>query len=92
MTILRDTNAEADSLFAALAQTPRPIIFVYPTADAGGIALMERTRGLAAMRGDTHIFVNLDAVTYWSLLGQVDAMSATRRAASWRRLRSRFPW
>ncbi|MGA3262972.1 MAG: UDP-N-acetylglucosamine 2-epimerase [Terracidiphilus sp.] len=74
VTILRDTNAEADALFAALAQTPGQLLFVYPNADAGSYALIERTRALAATRPHTHIFVNLDAVTYWSLLGQVDAM------------------
>jgi UDP-hydrolysing UDP-N-acetyl-D-glucosamine 2-epimerase len=74
VTILRDTNAEADALFSALAQVPGQLIFVYPNTDAGGHALIERTRTLAVARPDTHIFVNLDAVTYWSLLGQVDAM------------------
>ncbi len=74
VTILRDTNAEADALFAALAEVPGQLVFVYPNADAGSHALMERTRTLAAMRSETHVFVNLDAVTYWSLLGQVDAM------------------
>jgi UDP-N-acetylglucosamine 2-epimerase (non-hydrolysing)/GDP/UDP-N,N'-diacetylbacillosamine 2-epimerase (hydrolysing) len=74
VTILRDTNAEADALFAALAQAPGQLIFVYPNADAGSFALIERTRALAAIRPHTHIFVNLDAVAYWSLLGQVDAM------------------
>ncbi len=74
VTILRDTNAEADALFAALAATQGQLIFVYPNSDAGGHALIERTRALAATRSDTHLFVNLDAVTYWSLLGQVDAM------------------
>ena len=74
VTILRDTNAEADALFTALAQVPGQLIFVYPNTDAGGHALIERTRSLAATRPDTHIYVNLDAVTYWSLLGQVDAM------------------
>jgi UDP-N-acetylglucosamine 2-epimerase (non-hydrolysing)/GDP/UDP-N,N'-diacetylbacillosamine 2-epimerase (hydrolysing) len=74
VTILRDTNAEADPLFAALARAPGQIIFVYPNADAGSHALIERTRALAATRADTHIFVNLDAVTYWSLLGQADGM------------------
>jgi UDP-hydrolysing UDP-N-acetyl-D-glucosamine 2-epimerase len=74
VTILRDTNAEADSLFSALAQSPGQLIFVYPNADAGSHALIERTRALAAARPDTHIFVNLDAVTFWSLLGQVDTM------------------
>jgi UDP-hydrolysing UDP-N-acetyl-D-glucosamine 2-epimerase len=74
VTILRNTNAEADAFFTALGQVSGKLIFVYPNADAGSHALIERTRTLAAMRPDTHIFVNLDAVTYWSLLGQVDAM------------------
>jgi UDP-N-acetylglucosamine 2-epimerase (non-hydrolysing)/GDP/UDP-N,N'-diacetylbacillosamine 2-epimerase (hydrolysing) len=74
VTILQDTNAEADTFFSALADTPGQLIFVYPNSDAGGRALIERTRALAATRPHTHIFVNLDAVTYWSLLGQVDVM------------------
>jgi UDP-hydrolysing UDP-N-acetyl-D-glucosamine 2-epimerase len=74
VTILSDTTAEADALFAALAQAPGQLIFVYPNSDAGSYALIERTRQLAATRPHTSIFVNLDAVTYWSLLGQVDAM------------------
>ena len=74
VTILRDTNAEADPLFAALAEAPGQLIFVYPNADAGSYALIERTRALAVSRPDTHIFVNLEAVTYWSLLGHVDVM------------------
>jgi UDP-hydrolysing UDP-N-acetyl-D-glucosamine 2-epimerase len=74
VTILRDTNAEADAFFAAMAAAPGQIIFVYPNADAGGLALIERTRALAATRPDTHVFVNLDAVAYWSLLGHADAL------------------
>ena len=75
VTILRDTNAEADALFSTLKQAPGQLIFVYPNADAGSYALIERTKVLASKRPRTHIFVNLDAVTYWSLLGQVDAMA-----------------
>jgi UDP-hydrolysing UDP-N-acetyl-D-glucosamine 2-epimerase len=74
VTLLKDTYAEAESLFAALAQISHPIIFVYPNSDAGSYRLMERTRGLAAMREGIHVFVNLDAVTYWSLLSQVDVL------------------
>jgi UDP-hydrolysing UDP-N-acetyl-D-glucosamine 2-epimerase len=74
VTILRNTNAEADALFAALAQTPGQLLFVYPNADAGSHALIERTKSLASSRPDTHIFVNLDAITYWSLLRQIDAV------------------
>jgi UDP-hydrolysing UDP-N-acetyl-D-glucosamine 2-epimerase len=74
VTIHRDTNAEADAFFAAIAQAPGQLIFVYPNADAGSRALIRRTRALAASRANTHIFVNLDAVTYWSLLGHADAL------------------
>lgn len=74
VTLLQDTNAEADALFRALEAAPGQIIFVYPNTDAGGHALIERTRRLAAVRPDTHVFVNLEPMLYWSLLAQVDAM------------------
>lgn len=74
VTILRNTNAEADALFTALAQAPGQLIFVYPNSDAGSHVLIERTRSLAAARQNTHLFINLDAITYWSLLAQVDGM------------------
>ena len=74
VTILRDTTEEADALFTALAEAPGQLIFVYPNADAGSYSLMDRARTLAARRPHTHIFVNLDAVTYWSLLRQADAL------------------
>jgi UDP-N-acetylglucosamine 2-epimerase (non-hydrolysing)/GDP/UDP-N,N'-diacetylbacillosamine 2-epimerase (hydrolysing) len=74
VTILRETNAEADALFDALSQAPGQLVFVYPNSDAGSHALIERAKALAVARPQTHIFVNLDAVTYWSLLGQVNAM------------------
>jgi UDP-hydrolysing UDP-N-acetyl-D-glucosamine 2-epimerase len=74
VTILKDTNAEADALFAALEQTAGQLIFVYPNTDAGSHKLIERTRALVASRAEAHLFVNLDAVTYWSLLRQVDVM------------------
>ena len=74
VTILRDTNAEAGAFFNALAKAHGQLIFVYPNADAGSLALIERTKALAAARPHTHIFVNLDPITYWSLLGNVDAM------------------
>jgi UDP-N-acetylglucosamine 2-epimerase (non-hydrolysing)/GDP/UDP-N,N'-diacetylbacillosamine 2-epimerase (hydrolysing) len=75
VTILRNTNEEDDAFFAALAQSPGQLLFVHPNADAGSYALIERTRALAATRPHTRIFVNLDAVTYWSLLGNVDLMA-----------------
>jgi UDP-N-acetylglucosamine 2-epimerase (non-hydrolysing)/GDP/UDP-N,N'-diacetylbacillosamine 2-epimerase (hydrolysing) len=74
VTILRDTTIEADAVFAAFAAAPGQLIFVYPNSDAGSYALIERTQALIATRPNTHLFVNLDAVTYWSLLGHSDAI------------------
>ena len=74
VTILRDTTLEADALFAALAAAPGQLLFVYPNADAGSHALIERTKTLARARPHTHVFVNLEAVTYLSLLRQANAL------------------
>jgi UDP-N-acetylglucosamine 2-epimerase (non-hydrolysing)/GDP/UDP-N,N'-diacetylbacillosamine 2-epimerase (hydrolysing) len=74
VTILRDTNSEADAFLSAIEQTRGQAIFVYPNSDAGGLALIERTRRLAASRAQTHVFVNLDALTYWSLLAHADVL------------------
>jgi UDP-hydrolysing UDP-N-acetyl-D-glucosamine 2-epimerase len=71
VTLLRDTTGEADALFAALQQIEGQIIFCYPNSDAGNHALLQRTRSFLSARGDARLFVNLDAVTYWSLLRQV---------------------
>jgi UDP-hydrolysing UDP-N-acetyl-D-glucosamine 2-epimerase len=71
VTIVRDTTQEADSLFAALREIDAQILFCYPNADAGSHALLERTRAFLSTRSDARVFVNLDSVTYWSLLRQV---------------------
>ena len=75
VTILADTNAEAHAFYSALARLEGQLIFVYPNSDAGSYSLIEQTRAVAETRADTHIFVNLEPVTYWSLMGQVDAMA-----------------
>jgi UDP-N-acetylglucosamine 2-epimerase (non-hydrolysing)/GDP/UDP-N,N'-diacetylbacillosamine 2-epimerase (hydrolysing) len=74
VTIHRETTDEADALFAALGRVHTRILFVYPNSDAGSRNLIERTRAFAETRADTRVFVNLDAVTYWSLLGHVDVL------------------
>jgi UDP-N-acetylglucosamine 2-epimerase (non-hydrolysing)/GDP/UDP-N,N'-diacetylbacillosamine 2-epimerase (hydrolysing) len=71
VTIERNTVQEADALFDALNAMESQILFCYSNADAGGRELIDRTRAIVAGRKDTHVFVNLDAVTYWSLLRQV---------------------
>ncbi len=70
VTIARDPLEEADALFGALAALPDQMLFCYPNADAGSRELTERIRAFAASREASHVFVNLDALTYWSLLRQ----------------------
>jgi UDP-N-acetylglucosamine 2-epimerase (non-hydrolysing)/GDP/UDP-N,N'-diacetylbacillosamine 2-epimerase (hydrolysing) len=72
VTIARNTVQEADELFAALAALPDQILFCYPNADAGSRELIARTKNFQASRKNSHVFVNLDALTYWSLLRQAD--------------------
>jgi UDP-hydrolysing UDP-N-acetyl-D-glucosamine 2-epimerase len=72
VTIARDTVQEAAPLFEALASLPGQILFCYPNADAGSRELIARARSFAASRANAHVFVNLNALTYWSLLRQVD--------------------
>jgi UDP-hydrolysing UDP-N-acetyl-D-glucosamine 2-epimerase len=72
VTIAQNTLEEADALFAALGGLPDQLLFCYPNADAGSRELIERTRSFAASRKNSPVIVNLDALTYWSLLRQVD--------------------
>ncbi len=55
VTLLQDTNAEAEELFAALARTPHQLIFCHPNADAGSRDLREHVRSFLAGRGNGHL-------------------------------------
>ena len=68
VTLARNTTQEADALFAVLATLPDQLVFCYPNADAGSRWLIERTRSFLATRNNSHVFINLDPITYWSLL------------------------
>ena len=74
VTLLRDTTQEAEALFSALPQTNVPIFFCYPNSDAGNHALLERTKKFLTTRTNARLFVNLDPVTYWSLLRDVSLL------------------
>lgn len=74
VTIARDTVREADALFGALESLPHQLLFCYPNADAGSRVLIERAKSFLARRGRGRVFVNLDALTYWSLLRCVQIM------------------
>jgi UDP-hydrolysing UDP-N-acetyl-D-glucosamine 2-epimerase len=73
-TLADDTLEEAEAMFSALSQLRDQLLFCYPNADAGSRALIERTRSFLAARGNGRVFVNLDAVTYWSLLQRVELL------------------
>jgi UDP-hydrolysing UDP-N-acetyl-D-glucosamine 2-epimerase len=75
VTLLRETTSEADALFTALAQVEGQIVFTYPNADAGSHRLIERAKAFAAANPQARVFINLGAITYWSLLRQVDVLA-----------------
>jgi UDP-hydrolysing UDP-N-acetyl-D-glucosamine 2-epimerase len=68
VTIARDTLCESDALFGALAEIDAPLIFLYPNADAGSRDLVDRTERFVGERSNARVFVNLDPLSYWSLL------------------------
>jgi UDP-hydrolysing UDP-N-acetyl-D-glucosamine 2-epimerase len=74
VTLSTDTVREAGPLFAALQALPDQILFCYPNADAGSRDLIERARSFVTSREGAQVFVNLEALTYWSLLKQVDVL------------------
>lgn len=74
VTILRDTTSEADALFEALDSTPGQILFCYPNSDAGSRAIIGQTQHFLHQRDSGHVFTNMSALTYWSLLIHVDAL------------------
>jgi UDP-hydrolysing UDP-N-acetyl-D-glucosamine 2-epimerase len=74
VTLLLDTNAEVEELFVALGRCPHQLIFCHPNADAGSRNLVERIRVLLEKRGNGHLFVNLPAIEYWSLLQHVSLL------------------
>jgi UDP-hydrolysing UDP-N-acetyl-D-glucosamine 2-epimerase len=73
-TIARDTIREADALFAALADVPEQLLFCYPNADAGSRELMERSQAFVHERGNATMFVNLNPISWWSLLRCADML------------------
>ena len=74
VTLLADTLAETEALFEALRSSPLQLLFCYPNADAGSRELIRRARGFLEQRGHGRVFVNLPAVTYWSLLRTASLM------------------
>ncbi len=74
VTLLKDTLAETEEVFAALGGIKQPVIFIYPNADAGCRELIRRAEGFAASNSPSRVFVNLDHRTYLSLLSNVGVL------------------
>ena len=74
VTLLKNSTDEADAMFTALETLPSQIIFCFPNADAGSHGLMARINAFCDTHPDAHLFVNLPAITYWSLLREATAL------------------
>ena len=68
VTLAQDTLQETEELFAALGTIEGQMLFCYPNSDAGSRELIELTKTFVKRRGNSEVFVNLEALTYWSLL------------------------
>jgi UDP-hydrolysing UDP-N-acetyl-D-glucosamine 2-epimerase len=74
LTIARDTLEEASAVFSALERINSQLLFCYPNADAGSRELIEKSKALLSFRPNGRLFTNLDTVTYFSLLREVDVL------------------
>ncbi len=74
VTMLGNTIEEADEVFEALSGLSNQMVFLYPNADAGGRELIQRAEAFAAEHGRARFLVNLDHLTYLSLLKQSGAL------------------
>lgn len=75
VTLAENTVGDADAVFTALSQLAErwPIVFCFPNADAGSRQLIARAREFCEVprRSPARVYINLDPLTFWSLLSQV---------------------
>jgi UDP-hydrolysing UDP-N-acetyl-D-glucosamine 2-epimerase len=74
VTLLNNTVEEAAEVFAALNSLGNQVIFIYPNADAGSRELVRRAQQFASKHLDSRVLVNLDHLTYLSLLREVGVL------------------
>jgi len=74
VTLLKNTVEETEEVFAALDGIQRQVIFIYPNADAGCREIIQRAEDFAASHKSSRVFVNLDHLTYLSLLKNVGVL------------------
>lgn len=74
VTLHQDTTDEAAALMHALREWPEQILFCFPNADAGSSDLVRRVTEFCAQRNSAHLYVNLNHLSYWALLQNVQLM------------------
>jgi UDP-N-acetylglucosamine 2-epimerase (non-hydrolysing)/GDP/UDP-N,N'-diacetylbacillosamine 2-epimerase (hydrolysing) len=74
VTLMQNTVEETSEVFAALHNLNRPVIFIYPNADAGSREIIRRAEKFAAAQDGSRVLVNLDHRTYLSLLSNVGVL------------------
>lgn len=68
VTLLRDTLAEVDELFAALEGVQQDLLLISPNADAGSRELLQRMSVFAERKTNARLITSIDHRTYLSLL------------------------
>ncbi len=74
VTLLRDTLAETDALFSALADIDLQILFCFPNADAGSRQLVTQAREFLSGRSSGRLYVNLSHLCFMSLLSHASVL------------------
>jgi len=74
VTLERDTTIEVSAVFAALEEIRQQIVITFPNADAGSRSLIARAREFCARRERAWLLVNLEPLTYWSLLQAAEVL------------------
>jgi UDP-hydrolysing UDP-N-acetyl-D-glucosamine 2-epimerase len=74
VTMLENPVEEAGEVFAALDKLTNPVVFLYPNADAGSRELIRRAEQFAGENPRARVVVNLEHLTYLSLLKQAGAL------------------
>jgi UDP-hydrolysing UDP-N-acetyl-D-glucosamine 2-epimerase len=74
VTLQDDTTSEMNAVFAALSSWQGQIVFCFPNADVGSSKLVERTTLFCRQHKQAKLYVNLDHLSYWALLGEATLM------------------
>ena len=74
VTMMNDTTEEASKFFSALESVEHPVIFIYPNADVGSRRIVQMAEKFVQEHSASRLFVNMDHVTYLSLLQNASAL------------------